>query len=629
MIRLLVLSLAVLLSTTPTVSAKSPPAVPAIAVEQVELPPLVFRSHAIAVRGKPRYDRDFKSFDYVNPDAPKGGELRLGVAGRFDSLNPFIVAGTAGVGTAAAVEQLMVRNREEEPFTAYGLIAETVEWPEDRSWIAFELRPEARWHDGRPITVEDVIFSMQLLKSLGDPRYSRLYRAVRGAQRAGDRKVRFDLAVDIDPELPLAIAEMPVLPKHYWAGRDFARPAPEPPLGSGPYRVARFEAGRFVELERVADYWGKDLPVNVGHHNFERVRYTYFSTLAELREALMDGRIDLTFETSLKAWSGSYHGSAQHAGWLKREEIPHGRPVGFRGFVFNSRRTPFDDRRVRRALTLAFDFEWTRKTLLFGATSRTTSYFENSELAAEGRPSDRELEILEPFRDRVPAQVFSTAYELPATDGSGWSRAHRREALDLLSQAGWEVRDMHLVERATGRPLQFEILLADRALLAITRAYVQNLARLGIEASVHVSDPKRYAARAADFDFDMTTMTLPQSAAPGGELRDYWSSSAAGQAGSRNLAGVADPAVDALIELVLAARDRQSLIDRARALDRVLLWGHYAIPHNHSKVSRLVTWDKFGRPAPTRTGTGPGYWWFDKAKADALERARGNGWPAR
>lgn len=574
--------------------------------------------HAIAMHGEPKYGPDFRHFDYVNPDAPKGGELRLGQDGTFDSFNPYIAKGTPAAGAGAAIETLMTSSAD-EPFTEYGLIAETIETPPDRSWVIFTLRPEARWHDGKPITADDVIFSLETLKTKGHPFYRFYYQSIVEAEKLGERKVRFTFAEGDNRELPLIAGQLPVLPRHYWEGRDFDRTTLEPPLGSGPYRVTAFEPGRFVTVERVEDYWGKDLPVNRGQDNFDVIRTDYYRDDTVIREALKAGNIDYRLENQAKAWALDYDTPAVATGLLQKTEFEHERPTGLQGFVMNSRREIFSDPRVRRALAYAFDFEWTNRALFFGQYARTESYFSNSELASEGLPSPEELEILEPYRDRLPPEVFTEVYRPPSTDGSGWPRDNLRRAFELFEEAGWVVRDMRLVNAETGQPMSFEIMLVSPAFERIVLPLVRNLKRLGIDARVRLVDQSQYINRLRGFDFDMIVSVWGQSDSPGNEQRDFWGSDAANQPGSRNYAGVSDPVVDELIDLVIAALDRESLVTRTRALDRVLLWHHYVIPNWHSRVDRIIYWDKFEQPKVTpKNGTSTSYWWYVPEKAAAV-----------
>ena len=575
--------------------------------------------HAIAMFGEPKYGPDFPHFDYVNPDAPIGGTIRLGAAGTFDSFNPYIVKGNPAAGAGA--ETLLVAS-EDEPFTRYGLIAETIEWPEDRSWVAFTLRSEARWHDGQPITVDDVIFSLETLKTKGQPFFRFYYGTIDRAEKVGDRKVKFFFKEAGNRELPLIAGEMPILPKHYWEGRDFERTTLEPPLGSGPYRIAEFEAGRYVALERVPDYWGWHLSVNVGQNNFERMRTDYFRDETVLRQALKAGLLDFRIENQAKAWALDYDTPAVRKGWLMKAIFPHERPAGMQAFVFNTRRPVFADRRVREALNYAFDFEWTNRVLFFGQYKRSGSFFSNSELASRGLPEGAERAVLEKYRDQLPAEVFTREFQTPTTDGSGWPRENLLHALALLDQAGWVVRDGRLVNEQTGEPMGFEILLVSPAFERITLPFVRNLKRLGIDASIRLVDESQYINRLRSFDFDMAMLVWGQSESPGNEQRDFWGSTAAKSPGSRNYIGVSDSVIDQLIEAVISASDRDSLVARTRALDRVLLWGFYVIPGWHLSADRVLYWDKFSYPAVSpKRGVQFDTWWFDEQKAAALAAA--------
>jgi len=581
-------------------------------------------THGIAMHGEPKYPPDFTHFDYVNPEAPKGGTLRLAVQGTFDSFHPYIPKGNAG--PSSSIETLLTSSAD-EPFTEYGLVAESIEVPEDRSWAIFTLRPEARWHDGRPITVEDVIWSFETLIAKGQPAFRFYYASVTGVERAGERRVKFTFGESNNRELPLIVGQLPILPKHYWQDRDFESTTLDPPLGSGPYRVADFEPGRFVVLERVEDYWGEDLPVRKGQDNFDRIRYDYYRDVTVTREALKAGEIDVRIENQAKAWALDYEKEdvpAIRKGWLHKEGIPHRRPTGMQAFIMNTRREIFADRLVRRALAYAFDFEWTNENLFFGQYTRTESYFSNSELAARGLPEGEELEILERYRGRIPPEVFTEPYEAPSTDGSGWPRENLRKAFSLLTEAGWEVRDGVLVNGATGRPMRFEILIVSRDFERVALPFVRNLKRLGIDARVRLVDSSQYINRLRSFDFDMFVGGWGQSESPGNEQRSYWTSAAADSPAARNYAGIKNPVVDELVELVITAPTREGLVARVRALDRVLLHGHYVIPNWHLRTDRVLYWDKFSRPAVIpRQGTSiEDYWWFDAAKAARLEAER-------
>ena len=574
-------------------------------------------SHAIAMHGEPKYPPDFPHFDYVNPQAPKGGSLRRGALGSFDSFNQFIPKGNAA--STGSTETLLTGN-EDEPYSLYGLIAERIEWPADRSWVVFTLREIARWHDGRPITADDVVFSLETLTTKGSPQYRFIYRGI-SVEKLSPRRVRFTFADASNRELPLLVGQMPILPKHYWQSREFDKTTLEPPLGSGPYRVKRFEAGRFVELERVTDYWGRDLPVNVGQNNFDLLRTDYFRDDTAIRLALKSGDLDLRLENQAKAWALDYDVPAVIKGWLKKERVQHQQPTGMQAFVLNTRREVFRDPQVREALAYAFDYEWTNENLFFGEYTRTRSYFSNSDLAARGLPAGLELEILERYRGRVPPRVFSEAYQPPSTDGSGWPRDNLRSAFALLAEAGWEVVDNRLVHTETGRPFTFQFLLVSPDFERVVLPMIRNLKRLGIDASARVVDSSQYINRLRSFDFDAFVFVWGQSETPGNEQRVYWSSAAAEQPDSRNFAGIRDPVVDELIEGMIAACTREELVAWTRALDRVLQWGFYVIPNWHLRSDRVLYWDKYDRPEmPVKSGVNTSLWWYDAERAAALER---------
>jgi microcin C transport system substrate-binding protein len=568
----------------------------------------------------PKYAAAFPHFDYVNPDAPRGGTLRLAIKGTFDSFHPFIPKGNAA--STGSVETLLV-NSADEPFTAYGLIAEAIEWPADRSWVIFNLRSEARWHDGTPITADDVVWSFETLMEIGHPRYRYYYSAIERADVLGAHRVRFSFKESGNRELPMIIGQLPILPKHYWETKDFSATTLDPPLGSGPYRIQKFEAGRYIVQERVTDYWGADLPVRRGMNNFDVIRTNYLRDVLPIRLALKAGDIDFRLENQSKAWADDYNVAVVDKGLLNKEMVPHRQPTGMQAFVMNTRRTLFQDPRVRQALGYAFDFEWSNRTLFNGQYTRTTSYFSNSEQASHDLPKGEELKLLENYRGRVPDNVFDLIYEPPVTDGSGRPRENLRKATALLKDAGWSVRDLKLVNEKTGEPFKFEVLLSSQAFERIVLPYTQNLKHLGIEAKIRLVDPTQYMERYRQKDFDMQVAVWGQSETPGNEQRGYWGSDAADSVGSSNLAGIKDPVVDELIELLVKSDSREQLNVRTRALDRVLLWGHYVIPHWHIRADRVLYWDKFSRPAtPIRSHVMISRWWYDTPKAAALEQAR-------
>jgi microcin C transport system substrate-binding protein len=578
--------------------------------------------HALSMYGEPKYGPDFEHFDYVNPDAPKGGTMQLAniSAATFDSLNPFILRGTPAAGLTMTYDTLTTRSLD-EPFTEYGLVARTIEVDPEGWWVRFELRPEARFHDGEPITAEDVAFSFNILKREGHPQYRFYYQEVERAEVDGKHTVTFHFANPDNRELPLILGQLPVLPKHYWAQREFNRTTLEPPLGSGPYRVVEVEQGRRVVYQRVEDYWAADLPVNRGHNNVDRITYDYYRDGTVALQALKAGAYDLRLENVSRNWATAYDVPAVRKGHLLKVEIPHQLPAGMQGFFYNTRREVFKDPRVREALAYAFDYRWTNENLFYGAYERTRSYFANSELASRGLPSERELKLLEPYRDQLPSRVFDTVYTPPDTSDAQSLRENLRIAFTLLSEAGWEVRDGVLTHTETGLPLRFEILLSNASFERVVLPFTENLKRLGIEASVRTVDPTQYQNRINNFDFDMTVFVVPQSLSPGNEQRQFWGCEAAETPGSQNIAGICDPVVQELIDKVIHAPSREALVARTRALDRVLLWGFYVIPHWHTSQFRVAYWDKFGRPENNPPyGLPLNTWWVDPDKAAQLQQ---------
>jgi microcin C transport system substrate-binding protein len=560
--------------------------------------------HAIAMHGEPKYAPGFKNFDYVNPDAPKGGELRLSENDTFDNLNPFILKGIAASGLARTYDTLMVKSSD-EAFTEYGLVAESVDTPTDRSWVTFNLRPEARFHDGKPITVEDVIFTFETLRAKGHPFYRFYYSAVGDVKKTGDRSVKFTFKPGDNRELPLILGELPVLPRHYWQGRQFDQTTLEPPLGSGPYKVTKVEAGRSIVYERVPDYWAKNLPAVRGFYNFDRIRVDYYRDATVALEAFKAGEYDFRQENTAKVWATGYDFPASREGKVTRVEIPHQNSTGMQGFAYNLRRPLFADRRVREALSYAFNFELANKQLFYGAYTRTRSYFSNTELASSGLPAGEELKILEKYKGRIPEEVFTKPFEPPLFQAdekekdpyAGALRENLRKGRALLESAGWKVDGSGKLRNDKGELFSFEILLNNPAFERISLPFVKNLERLGIEAKVRTVDATQYQNRMDRFDYDMAVEVFGQSLSPGNEQRDFWGSASADTQGGRNLIGIKDPVVDELVNLVISAPDRQSLVQRTRALDRVLLWGHYVIPHWHLRAYRVAYWNKFGRPA--------------------------------
>lgn len=587
----------------------------------LSLPALAAPQHALTLYDEPpKYPADFKHFDYVNPDAPKGGTFRQASFGGFDSLNPFINKGVPADNVGIIYDTLM-RQSLDEPFTEYGLVAGKIEKAPDNSWVRFYLRPEARFHDGHPMRAEDVVFTFNTLIKDGAPLYRQYYGDVADVVAEDPLKVLFKFKHNNNRELPLILGQLPVLPKHWYENREFTRGNLEPPLGSGPYKVAQVKAGRSIRYERVKDYWAKDLPLNRGFYNFDAMTFDVYRDNNVALEALKAGAFDYELEVSAKNWATAYDVPAVREGRLIKEEIPNGNPVGMQGFIFNLRKPVFQDVRVRKALSLLFDFQWTNKQLFNGAYIRTGSYFENSEMAATGLPSPAELKILEPLRGKVPDQVFSQAFANPVTDGSGMIRENQRQAYKLLQEAGWKIIDDKMVDQ-NGKPVSIEFLLAQTQFERVLLPFKRNLADLGIGFEIRRVDVSQYINRLRSRDFDMIVGGFSQSNSPGNEQREYWSSAAADNPGSRNFIGLRDPAIDQLVEELINADSRQSLIEHCRALDRVLQWGYYVIPNWHIKTNRVAYWNHIGHPKVSpKYDVGIDTWWIKPNVAPAVTEA--------
>lgn len=579
------------------------------------------RTHALSLLGEPALPANFPHFPWVNPDAIKGGEVALTALGSFDSFNQFILRGTAAVGLNNLYDSLLMESADEAS-TEYAHLAEVVEIPADRMGVSFELRESARWHDGRPITAEDVAWTFNTLRTQGRPFYRAYWGDVSEVVVENPRRVTFRFKTNENRELALILGQMNILPKHFWEGRDFARPMLDVPLGSGPYRVDRFESGRSVVYRRVPDYWAVNLNTRRGTQNFDAMRYEYFRDVTVAFEAFKAGQIDFRTENIARNWATGYDFPAVRRGLVKRDEIRHQLPTGMQAFVMNLRRPFFQDARVREALMQVFDYEWLNANIFNGAYARTTSFFSNSELASSGPPTGRELAILEPFRAQLPEAVFTTEHRLPTTDGSGNNRDGLRRALDLMRQAGWTIRDRRLVN-AQGQRFEFEILLNGASFERVALPYVQWLQRLGVEARVRTVDPAQYQVRMDAFDYDMTVDVMGQSLSPGNEQRDYFTCAKAQENGSQNIAGFCSPVIDALVEQVIMAPDREELIARTRALDRVLLHGNYVIPQWHNRAFWIAFWDRFGRPERNpKYALGFDSWWIDPTRDRALQEAK-------
>lgn len=588
------------------------------------------RHHALSLIGEPKYGPDFKHFDWVNPDAPKGGVVRFATEGTFDSLNPYSIKGVPAGAVGMIYDSLMAGSPDEES-TEYGLVAEWVSYPPDYSWAKFGLRPEARFHDGTPITPEDVIFSLDALKK-AHPMYARYYKNVVKAEKTGDHEVTFTFDLAGNRELPQILGQLTVFPKHFWEAtgkngepRDLSKSTLEIPLGSGPYKVKEFNTGNRIVLERVADYWAKDLPVMKGQWNFDELRFQYFRERTAAFEDFKAGRADFWRENTASAWSTQFDFDAIKKGWVKKEAIPTKGVARMQGFVFNTRRDKFKDPRVRQAFNYAFNFEDLNRSVLFGQYTRVGSYFDNSELAAKGLPEGRELAILKEYEKDLPPEVFTTEWKNPVYAQPEDMRKNLGMAMKLLNEAGWQVRPgSSVLTNDAGQPLTVEFLLGSDAFQRHVAHYISSLQKIGVQASIRVVDDAQYGQRETNFDFDIIIDSFPQSMSPGNEQRDFWGAGAADQPGSRNTIGIKNPVIDALIEKLVLAPDREGVVAYTRALDRVLLWGNYLVPQWYNPYEWVATWDVFGRPEklPSLTSAFTQIWWVDPAKQQALAAHR-------
>lgn len=607
---------------------------------------------ALSLTGTPKYGPDTKHFDYVNPEAPKGGTLRLFGNGGFDSLNPFTTKGTPASALLLTYDQLM-SNSMDEGSAQYCHLCEWVTYPADFSSVTFKLREGPKFHDGQPITVEDVIFSLMALKE-ANPRYKQYYKNVVKAEKTGDREVTFSFDVTGNRELPFIVGELFVVPKHYWTGkdkdgepRDLSKTTLEPPLGSGPYKIADFRPGQNISYSLVPEYWGTELFTNVGQYNFEQIKYEYFRDQSVAFEAFKADQFDFYYENSSINWARNYEFSAVKDGRVvKRDDIVLQNPQGMQGFVFNTRRGKFSDVRVREALSRAFDFEWAAKNLFYNQYERTSSYFENSELAASGKPSEAELALLKPLADELPRGVLTDEYKPFSHEGQGGTRKQLREARELLRAAGWTIqkevtedascgffcramiaiglkseKQKNVLRNTSGEAMKVEFLIVAPAFQRVIQSYVKNLDQLGVQSSIRLVDPAQYQKRLETFDFDIVISSFGQSESPGNEQRFYWGSQAADTPGSRNLAGIKNKAVDKLINDIIFAKSRADLVTATRALDRVLLFSHYVVPNWHTAYERIAYWQRFDQPKvqPSRAVGHVQTWWYNPEKAAKLK----------
>jgi len=582
------------------------------------------KRHATSLIGTPKYGADFKHFDYVNPDAPKGGTVRLWAMGTFDSFNVIPYKGNKAGGLTLLYDQLMAGNMEESS-AEYGQIAEWVSYPDDFSTVTYKLRDGALWHDGKPVTPEDVIFSFGVLKE-HNAQYAFYYKNVARAEKSGEREVTFHFDEKNNRELPQIVGQLIVLPKHFYEGADGAKRDPsktwlDAPLGGGAYKVKAFEPGRYVVYERVKDYWAANLPVNVGQNNLDEIRYDYYGDQQVSFEAFKAGQIDFYPESSAKNWATMYDFPAIRAGKVvKNGDIVLKNPQPMQAFVFNTRRAKFADPRVRQAFNLVMNFDWLNQNIFYGQYKRTGSYFENTELAATGLPQGAELAILEEVRAQVPPEVFTAEYKNPVNATPIQVRNNTRQAIKLLQEAGWEVKDGVLVNAKTGEAMTVEFLLVQESMMRVVGPFIQSLEKLGIKSNPRVVDVPQYQQRTDEFNFDITIDSFAQSESPGNEQRDFWASPAADRPGSRNSIGIKNPAVDRLIDRIIFAKDREELVAATRALDRVLLWNHYLVPQWYSPNERFAYWNRYSHPKtlPSRAIGFPTIWWYDQEKAAKL-----------
>lgn len=581
--------------------------------------------------GESKYGENFQRYDYVNPDAPKGGTLNAVATGTFDSFNPFIVTGTPAVGFVefggGLLYDTLMEQATDEPSVSHPLIADAFKYPDDYSSATYRIDPRAKWHDGTPITVDDIIWSFNVLKE-NSPMYNRYYANVTEAVAKSDREVEFHFDQKGNRELPKILGDLVVLPKHWWEGtdasgkkRDITKPTLEVPLGSGPYKVASFRPGAEIVWQRVPDYWGATLAVKIGRDNFDRLHYVYFQDDNAAWQGFTKGGLeDIHEENTSRRWATYYNFPAFQAGDVVKKEFKATARASFQGFVMNTRRSQFEDRRVRQALTLAFDFETLNRTAFYGLYQRTNSFFIGGELASGGLPQGKELDILEQYKDKLPPELFTEEYKLPVNDSPKSERTYLQQAVKLFADAGWKISGGRMLNDKGGQ-FTVEILGRDQRDEIIALPYIEKLKKIGINASLRVVDTSQYINRINNFDYDMIISVLNQSESPGNEQRDFWSSKAADTPGSRNYAGIKDPVVDALVDRIIFATDRDDLVAATHALDRVLLWNFYVVPQYYRSTRWLAYWNKFGLPEkqPEYLGADTDSWWIDTEKEKALQ----------
>ena len=577
--------------------------------------------HGMAMHGDLKYKKNFKNFEYSNPDAPKKGKIKLSAIGTFDNLNPYILKGVAAYQTSYLFETLM-KSSFDEPFSQYGLLAEKVMLPDHRKWVRFKLRNFAKFSDGTKVTSDDVIFSFKILMSKGHPAWKNYYSQVEEVLKINELEVQFNFSGETNRELPLIIGyQLPIFSKKYWSNKQFDKTTLDPPVGSGPYLISDLQPGRSITLKRDPNYWGKNLNVNRGRYNFDEIHTDYYRDVTVALEAFKSGAYDFRLENSSKNWATAYNFNATKNGQVIVEEIPYSRPSGMQGFAFNTRKPIFKNRNVRKALTYAFDFEWSNKNLFYNAYTRTKSFFDNSELSSQSYPSKKELKILSKFKDKIPPEIFNEIYQPPRTDDKeNGLRKNLRTARRILKDEGWIIQDDILTNKITGEVFKFEILLRSPLFERIVLPLKRNFKKLGIEVSIRtVQDDSQYQKRLEEFDFDMVVTNFGSVISPGNEQKNWWSSEAADQPGTQNIIGVKNPVIDEIIDKLISARDREELVLYTKVLDRILLFNYYLIPQFHIGHYRVAYWNKFSRPEITsKYDLGFDFWWFDERKNENL-----------
>ena len=577
--------------------------------------------HGMAMHGDLKYKKNFKNFEYSNPDAPKKGKVKLSAIGTFDNLNPYILKGVAAYQTSYLFETLM-KSSFDEPFSQYGLLAEKVMLPDHRKWVRFKLRNFAKFSDGTKVTSDDVIFSFKILMSKGHPAWKNYYNQVEEVLKINELEVQFNFSGETNRELPLIIGyQLPIFSKKYWSNKQFDKTTLDPPVGSGPYLISDLQPGRSITLKRDPNYWGKNLNVNRGRYNFDEIHTDYYRDVTVALEAFKSGAYDFRLENSSKNWATAYNFNATKNGQVIVEEIPYSRPSGMQGFAFNTRKPIFKNRNVRKALTYAFDFEWSNKNLFYNAYTRTKSFFDNSELSSQSYPSKKELKILTKFKDKIPPEIFNEIYQPPRTDDKeNGLRKNLRTARRILKDEGWIIQDDILTNKITGEVFKFEILLRSPLFERIVLPLKRNFKKLGIEVSIRtVQDDSQYQKRLEEFDFDMVVTNFGSVISPGNEQKNWWSSEAADQPGTQNIIGVKNPVIDEIIDKLISARDREELVLYTKVLDRILLFNYYLIPQFHIGHYRVAYWNKISRPEITsKYDLGFDFWWFDEKKNENL-----------